>query len=136
MSNTYRLVLILALLSLAPAKPAGAQVLEIDWYTIDCGGAMFTTGGPYELSGTIGQSDAGVLSGGAFELAGGFWPMVTLGPPCVADFNNDGLLDFFDVQMFLGLFAASDPAADLNNDSLFDFFDVQTFLGLFAAGCP
>lgn len=57
-------------------------------------------------------------------------------PPCVADFNNDNALDFFDVQTFLGLFAAEDPAADLNNDTNFDFFDVQAFLQAFSAGCP
>jgi hypothetical protein len=55
---------------------------------------------------------------------------------CPADLNNDGTLDFFDVQLFLSLFAAQDPAADLNNDGLYDFFDVQEYLNLFATGCP
>jgi len=56
--------------------------------------------------------------------------------PCPADFNNDGVLDFFDVSEFLAAFAASDPAADLSNDGAFDFFDVSAFLQLFGAGCP
>jgi hapalindole H/12-epi-hapalindole U/12-epi-fischerindole U/hapalindole U synthase len=57
--------------------------------------------------------------------------------PCSpADMAVDGVLDFFDVQAFLGLFAAGDVSADFNNDGLFDFFDVQEFLNLFAAGCP
>lgn len=56
--------------------------------------------------------------------------------PCPADFNDDGTLDFFDVQNFLGAFASQNDAADINDDGSFDFFDVQTFLGLFAAGCP
>jgi hypothetical protein len=34
---------------------------------------MFSTGNGYELGGTIGQADAGALSGGAYELSGGFW---------------------------------------------------------------
>ncbi len=56
--------------------------------------------------------------------------------PCVADFNDDGTLDFFDVQNFLAAFAAHTATADINDDGTFDFFDVQNFLALFAAGCP
>jgi len=55
---------------------------------------------------------------------------------CIADFNNDNLVNFFDVQAFLGAFSAQDPAADLTNDQVFDFFDVLVFLNAFAAGCP
>lgn len=55
---------------------------------------------------------------------------------CPADFNDDGLADFFDVQAFLGAFAVQDPAADFNNDQAFDFFDVLAFLSAFADGCP
>lgn len=55
--------------------------------------------------------------------------------PCPADLNNDGLLDFFDLQAFLNLYSAGDPAADLIDDGIIDFFDVQEFLNLFAAGC-
>ncbi len=55
---------------------------------------------------------------------------------CPPDFSGDGMVDFFDVQLFLNAFAARDPVADLNNDSLFDFFDVLIYLGLFDDGCP
>lgn len=55
--------------------------------------------------------------------------------PSIADFNNDDVLDFFDVQIFLGLFSAHDQLADLVDDNVWDFFDVQTFLGAFSAGC-
>ncbi len=40
---------------------------SIDWYTIDGGGATFSIGG------SIGQPDAGSLSGGSYQLNGGFW---------------------------------------------------------------
>ncbi len=46
-----------------------------------------------------------------------------------ADLNEDGLIDIFDVQFFLG------STIDFNEDGLFDFFDVQSFLSAFAAGC-
>lgn len=47
-----------------------------------------------------------------------------------------GVLDFFDLQAYLNLYAANDPAADLNGDGVRDFFDVQAFLNAFADGCP
>lgn len=59
-----------------------------------------------------------------------------IGTACPADMNGDGLLDFFDVQAFLGLFAAHSALGDFNQDTLLDFFDVQSFLQAFAGGCP
>ena len=52
-----------------------AQEFEISRSTVNSGGVMRSTGGDFELSGTIGQPDAGVMvSGdGEFELTGGFW---------------------------------------------------------------
>jgi len=47
---------------------------DLTWNTIDGGGGLFSTGGGFDLSGTIGQPDAGSMSGGTFTLDGGFWP--------------------------------------------------------------
>jgi hypothetical protein len=52
-----------------------AQTFSIDWFTI-AGGAGTSTGGVYTLSGTIGQADAGHMSGGNFSLEGGFWAII------------------------------------------------------------
>jgi len=46
---------------------------DLTWNTADGGGHMFSTGGSYSLGGTVGQADAGVLSGGSYTLVGGFW---------------------------------------------------------------
>ena len=46
---------------------------DLTWNTIDGGGATFSTSGNYRLGGTIGQPDAGAMSGGTFQLSGGFW---------------------------------------------------------------
>lgn len=35
--------------------------------------AIFSTSGDYQLGSTVGQPDAGVLSGGGYTLVGGFW---------------------------------------------------------------
>lgn len=55
---------------------------------------------------------------------------------CEADLTGDGMLDFFDVSLFLSAFSANDPIADFNLDQMFDFFDVSLFLTAFNAGCP
>jgi hypothetical protein len=47
----------------------------IDWWTVDGGGDTSTIG-QYSLSGTIGQPDAGTMSGGNFTLQGGFWGVI------------------------------------------------------------
>ena len=54
-----------------PALPQDSY--ELSWFTIDGGGATFSTGGAYSLGGSIGQADAGAMSGGAYSLNGGFW---------------------------------------------------------------
>jgi hypothetical protein len=59
----------------ALAASASAQNYSIDWFTIDGGGGT-STGGVFSVSGTIGQPDAGVMSGGNYSLVGGFWGIV------------------------------------------------------------
>ncbi|HVV00731.1 MAG TPA: hypothetical protein VHH88_05170 [Verrucomicrobiae bacterium] len=69
---------------MASAISGFSQNYSIDWYTIDGGGGT-STGGVYSISGTIGQPDAGHMSGGNYTLDGGFWSIVaavqTVGAP-------------------------------------------------------
>src|SRR5262245_50210723 len=58
---------------------ANAQNYSIDWFTVDGGGGA-STGGVYSVSGTIGQPDAGRMSGGNFALEGGFWAILAAVP--------------------------------------------------------
>jgi hypothetical protein len=75
-------LLSIALLQCA-AGEASAQA-SISRFTIDCGGGR-STGGEFTLGGTIGQPDAGRVSGGSFVLSGGFW----LGGGIVTAVNGD-----------------------------------------------
>src|SRR5262245_23229759 len=58
----------------AYARVTGGD-FAIPWWTVDGGGGTFSTGsGGYRLGGTIGQPDAGVMTGTAgFNIRGGFW---------------------------------------------------------------
>ncbi len=59
----------------ATALPVRAQTgggYDLTWNVVGSG-YMFSTGDAYSLGGTIGQSDAGLLSGGSYTLSGGFW---------------------------------------------------------------
>ncbi len=70
------------LVLLLAASPALAQSdFQMGTHVIGAGGATFSTGGGFQLGGTVGQADAGRLTGGEFTLEGGFWPSAT---PAVA----------------------------------------------------
>lgn len=57
--------------------------------------------------------------------------------PCVADFNGDGFVNFFDISAFIAAFNAQNPAADLAPPfGVFNFFDISTFIAAYNAGCP
>lgn len=77
-------VVLLVGLMLVLATESQAQTYSISWYKI-AGGGGTSTNGAYSLSGTIGQPDAGQLSGGPYTLTGGFWGMIatvqTIGSP-------------------------------------------------------
>ncbi len=54
---------------------------------------------------------------------------------CIADFDQDGSLDFFDYDAFVGAFELGTEAADFNHDGSVDFFDYDHFVGTFESGC-
>jgi hypothetical protein len=67
--------LMLAGLLFASASVAQAQSYSIPWYKI-AGGGGTSTNGNFSVTGTIGQPDAGSMSGGAYSLTGGFWAII------------------------------------------------------------
>jgi len=73
---------------------ASAQY-AIDWFKV-AGGGGTSSGGAYTLSGTIGQAEAGVMSGGNFTLVGGFWGLIAAvqveGAPLLEVRQTNGLV--------------------------------------------
>jgi hypothetical protein len=132
-------VLTAGVMTLAVASSTSAQNFDLSWFTIDGGGDMFSTGGDFELSGTIGQPDAGVvLSGGSFELVGGFWAITSGGAPpgCAGDLDGDGDTDLADLGILLADFGCLPPPncpGDLDNDGDTDLADLGILLADF--GC-
>ena len=76
MKIQLRLLLTALTVTFLPASPAFSQSYSIDWHKI-AGGGGTATGGTYQVSGTIGQHDAGsTATGGQYTLTGGFWSIV------------------------------------------------------------
>jgi len=101
---------------------------ELNWSTIDGGGGQ-SSGGPYKLTGTIGQPDAAWSSGGDYELLGGFWPG---GPLCVVNFES--FAKFAELWSVTG----SDLPADLYEDidNIVNELDLKVFVDYWLCYCP
>jgi len=73
MKRTAVLFSLAAFLLLTAVTTAQGPTYDLSWWTVDGGGGTFSTGGGYELGGTVGQPDAGPHVDGAYTLSGGFW---------------------------------------------------------------
>lgn len=122
-----------------------AGSIEIPWYTFDGGGATgagASAGGLYAVGGTVGQPDAGSfvvpMSGGAFELVGGFWAAATPTCACPGDMNHDGDRTGADVQGFVNCFigAGGCQCADVDGESGVNEDDISQFVADLLAGSP
>ena len=74
-----RVALGLLVLHLSFCLPALAQY-SIGWYKVSGGGGV-STGGGYSAGGTVGQHDAGAMSGGNYSLTSGFWALYAVQTP-------------------------------------------------------
>jgi len=120
----------LAFYSLAAGAQSGGPY-DLTWHTIDGGGATFSSGGAYRAGGTIGQHDAGQLSGHPYVLAGGFWvgPVIGAAPTptptpsaCIGDCSTDGYVTIDElltmVNVALGKASLLDcPGGEANADN-------------------
>lgn len=79
---------------LSPTSAIGPDV-DFNRWSYDGGGVMFSTGSDFQLSGTIGQPDAGTLRGGDYEINGGLWFSLAIG-----DCNVDASVNLFDYASF------------------------------------
>lgn len=122
-----------------------ADLYEAPWFTIDCGGVTpsgASLGDGFALAGTIGQSDAGYMTGGSFEVIGGFWQSAAPTSTCVCpgDMNGDGRRDGVDIQGFVDCLAndGSCTCADADGVNGVTLADVMQFVDdlLLDVPCP
>lgn len=126
--------------ALALVASAHAQ-FDLAWHTIDAGGATFSSGGVFEIGGTIGQPDAGTLTGGIFELAGGFWAGSATNPCNLpGDLDHDRDVELSDLAALLAHFGVQNGATlamgDIDGDTDVDLSDLATLLAHFGSICP
>lgn len=113
---------------------AGAQPFEITRFVVAGGGGTLS-GGSYELTGTIGQAEAGqTLQSGSFELRGGFWPSASSAARLCADQNGDGLVSPADFNTWILNFNGMDPVADTNQDGLVTPADFNAWIVAYNQG--
>jgi hypothetical protein len=137
LSRTFAIA-VLALASSASGQDSGD--FDLTWHTVDAGGRTFSSGGGFELGGTIAQPDASAtpMTGGGFELTGGFWPGIHELAP--ADIDGDGDVDAIDIQVFVAVLLGldTDPQhmarADLDHSGAADGEDIQPFVNVLLAG--
>ena len=96
----------------AALAPLGVGDFDLSWHTIDGGGGS-SSGGGFELSGTIGQHDAGqAMTGGTFALTGGFWAGAGTAPgiPCPWDLDMSGSVGTGDLLALFAQWGTAGPA--------------------------
>lgn len=88
MSRAARCRVLLAMMVGVMTLTALGQ-FTLDWYKVGGGGGT-SAGGAYQITGTIGQHDAGApMSGGPYSVTGGFWSLYavpTAGAPLLSIF--------------------------------------------------
>lgn len=116
----------------APAFGQNGDDYVLSWSTIDGGGGT-SSGGPYVLTGTIGQPDAAWSAGGNFELLGGFWPG---GPICIVDFESYARFAKHWLEEDCSELNNWCDGADLNHLNGVNSVDLKLFIDQWLCYCP
>ena len=139
-SNRARMLAPFATPLLLFAASASAQPWSVNWYTVDDGGATFSTGGTYSVGGTIGQPDANSCTNAQYFVAGGFWSVVLSN--CYANCDTSTIAPILNVNDFVcctNRFASGSPYANCDNSTLAPILNVNDYIcfnNRFAVGCP
>jgi hypothetical protein len=104
----------------------GQSDYRMNWSTIDGGGGQ-SAGGPYRLTGTIGQPDAGYPVGGDYAMHGGFWSGL---PVCIVDFESFANFAVYWLQN------GSDLPADMDDSGIVNLADLEIFVNDWLCICP
>ncbi|MCA9254312.1 MAG: hypothetical protein KDA33_01685 [Phycisphaerales bacterium] len=134
-----RISFVMVCIAVAPATLA--DVYTLSRYTVDGGGGR-SAGAGFELTGSVGQHDAGPaagpMSGAGFEIRGGFWA-ASESCSCPGDMNGDGARNGADIQQFVSCLIMDNgcSCADVDSMAGVTMDDVVVFVDdlLAGAGC-
>lgn len=114
------------------------QLIETDLGPIELGFDFGPGTGRQVMNGVVDINENGQVAFAAFLRNGtiGIFVATPTSGICVADFNQSGNLDFFDVSAFINAYQDQSQMADLNGDGVLNFFDVSIFINAYNAGCP
>ena len=124
-------LLVIYLSVIGPAFGQSGGDYDLSWSTI--GGSGVSSGGAFALKATIGQIDAGVMSGGDYEMFGGFLAGV---PVCIVDFGH--FARFASKWLEMGCNDQNDwcNGADLNHMDDVGLEDLSLFVEEWLSCCP
>ncbi len=103
------------------------------WFTGSCGGASIGTGTSLSIPSPTETTTYFVRWENECALTACRSVTVTVLQQA-ADFNQDGLVDFFDYLDFVDAYSSSDPSSDFNGDGGIDFFDYLDFVDSYSLG--
>lgn len=55
---------------------------------------------------------------------------------CSPDFDDNGVLNIADIQLFINLYMNQDPSTDFTIDLQWDYYDISEFMQAYSSGCP
>jgi len=100
-------------------------------------GTMYNFWFETDAAPTTGDIEVGLFRTGSPSSLTASATVPTAGTTCLADFNNSGSVNFFDVADFITAFNNQDPAADIAAPfGAWNFFDVSDYITAFNVGCP
>ncbi len=140
----------------SPSSVWSSAVSDVAWNNADVstldaadpmtnGGAVIQTGITYDVNGdgafnnpTSVNFDPGLPADETYQVALYVGYFQDGPPPCPADLAAPfGVLNFFDIAAYIGLFNAGDPIADFAAPfGTINFFDIVEYINQFNAGCP
>ena len=115
---------------------------DLTWNTVAAGGGA-SSGGSFEVDGTVGQVDTATMSGAAFTLSGGFWGAFAAVAPvaCVGDCDRSGVVSVDELakmaSIALGVASLSTCRdGDRNSDGKITVDEIVAAVSNLLASCP
>ncbi len=120
-----------------PVQSASPQAFQLNWLSINGGGAINASSASYQLGLSVGQSVAGYATSSSYQMGIGFWyGAPTGGPICLAakgDLNGLGGLTASDAVLMLNCVFLGNGSGTVGGDCNLCYSDVNCDINLSAS---